>query len=240
MMDKALSQTYLSAIGIEQWIPRGDVVDSPQMSNKLLMYPRFGDVPVLATPILLLHDHIEVQPVIENTEFKTVDEPESVEIKTAEELTTDIQNSDIHSDDIEDDPVVRFTVQVTSANGIAFIDLCMHKLGHQRAHQQLAEAMIKAITKTDNVCTDNFVWPVANNPRIDSRFSAAQSASRSFLSSLKTRHEIKHIVILSKANDYFSNNDLTKSVFDFSLSDILECKVSKPLVWQKLQVVNHA
>lgn len=240
MMDKALSQTYLSAIGIEQWIPRVDVVDSSQMSNKLLMYPRFGDVPVLAEPDLLLQDHIEVQPAIENTEFKKIDDHENVDIKTTEELTTDIQASDIHGDDIQDDPVVRFTVQVTSANGLAFIDLCMHQLGHQRAHQQLAEAMMMALTKTESVSTDNFVWPVANNPRIDSRFSAAQSASRSFLASLQTRHEIKHIVILSKANDYFSNNDLTKSVFDFSLSDILERKVSKPLVWQKLQAVNHA
>lgn len=243
-MNESLQHTYLSALGIVQWVPRLDMSGNNVVPSIIQMEPRFGDLSYEPVQTSSKSITIEVENNESVTSISTTKERPKSDISNiidfdVVDTASEIELKQVNENsDVVDDPSVKFSVRVYSINeGIALIDICHHKFGHQIAHDQLASSLIRAINRYGDLSISNFQWPFAQNPRFDSRKSAAISSTTSFFSSLRSRINAKYLILLGEANNYFFDNDLDKTSYDFSLTDILNNKIQKEVVWEMLKKV---
>jgi hypothetical protein len=233
-------------MGINIWVSRfdesGNKVDLPTFK----MVPRHGDlslIPLNNSPIEStffvqeLSDKSSHSDNLKSTKivFPSQDSPidEITDDKTESNNTAEVIVDTVMP---VDDKAVKFTVRIFSLDdGYTLIDVCHHKLGHQSAHEHLGASILKSISISKQLEVIHFQWPFADNPRIDSRKSAALSASRSFFSTLQNRIGITSLILLGDAADYFSSNDIPKRILQFSLTDILNNQIEKRYVWEQIK-----
>ncbi len=243
-MDQSQRTAYLDAMGVTVWQPR--VVDSDD--QRIVMAPRLGDKHLL--PELLFFASAEnlaedsaplVESVVVDTDVVAVpvNEPSSKSVVSQPAEHIQAQEPVLIADeaDTQADPDVAFTIQIQyHPAGFALLDICQHKLGHQRAHHDLGAAIVLALCGPAELEDNQFTWPVVNMPRMDRRRSQARSSTKAFLASFAQRCKIETLVCTGDTLDIIDAENLNILRLPFSLTDLLQGQISKRDAWQQLKV----
>lgn len=247
-MNESQRAAYLDAMGVTVYLPRFDDLGQPLVHSKVVMAPRCGDPITLPSQTALAVEEV-VAPVEQETISESIDSsarPANA-LDAFNDIPTDktsnntadqpvLENSETVVNAAAEDPETKFSALIMYHScGIAFVDICHHNLGHQRAHIELGAAIIKALCDDVPSESNQFSWPVVNMPRIDRRLSKARMSSQAFLSSFSQRCPISLLVSLGDKDNVFALDTLEIQRLDFCLSDLLQGQFSKREAWQALK-----